>query len=283
MVNKSGESVETRDKFKQMLDHGGTMLSGGAVGVTTLASAWLLGGGPEAAAVGGAIGAGVQIALRKVGAEISTRWMSPREEIRLGAAFQIAAEEIMRRLEDGHQLRDDGFFDPKLADRSDAEEVLESVFLKVQREAEERKIPYMGYLFSSIAFDADVNAHLAHQLAKVAEQLTYRQFCILKLAAVKDKYELRDSDYRDQDDFQKDLRDILYECTELYDKQYINYKGVAYLHAGEYKDFGATIDGLTNAIPSKMTLQGIGADLYNLMKLSLIPDEDIAPIAAQLK
>jgi hypothetical protein len=32
-----------------------------------------------------------------------------------------------------------------------------------------------------------------------------------------------------------------------------------------------------------MTVQGLGADIFNLMKLALIPDSDLAPIAAQLK
>ena len=283
MFKKSEESVETKERFKQLLDHGGTMLSGGvAAGVTTLASVWLL-GGLEAAAIGGVIGAGVQIALRKVGAEISTRWLSPREEIRLGATFLIVAEEIMRRLENGDKLREDGFFDGSDSSRSDAEEVAESVILKVQREPEEKKIPYMGYLFSSIVFDAEVSAQLAHQIAKIGEQLTYRQLCLLKLAAEKYQYQLRDTDYRDHGDFRIELTQILYECAELYDRQYINFRGEPNLHTREYSDFGATIAGLTNAIPSRMTLQGIGEDLFNLMKLSLIPDEDIAPIAEQLK
>ena len=283
MFKKSEESVETKERFKQLLDHGGTMLSGGvAAGVTTLASVWLL-GGLEAAAIGGVIGAGVQIALRKVGAEISTRWLSPREEIRLGATFLIVAEEIMRRLENGDKLREDGFFDGSDSSRSDAEEVAESVILKVQREPEEKKIPYMGYLFSSVVFDAEVSTQLAHQIAKVAEQLTYRQLCILKLAAAKDEYELRDRDYRDHDDFRIELTQILYECAELYDRQYINFRGEPNLHTREYSDFGATIAGLTNAIPSRMTLQGMGEHLYDVMMLSRIPEGDIAPIAEQLK
>ena len=270
MFKKSEESVETKERFKQLLDHGGTMLSGGvAAGVTTLASVWLL-GGLEAAAIGGVIGAGVQIALRKVGAEISTRWLSPREEIRLGATFLIVAEEIMRRLENGDKLREDGFFDGSDSSRSDAEEVAESVILKVQREPEEKKIPYMGYLFSSVVFDAEVSTQLAHQIAKVAEQLTYRQLCILKLAFVKDRYSLRGRDYQGEKNITRDVYPALYECAELYNKEFINFRS--------QMDYG-----MANLVPSRMTLQGIGEDLFNLMKLTSIPDEDIAPIAEQLK
>ena len=167
-------------------------------------------------------------------------------------------------MENGDKLREDGFFDGSDSSRSDAEEVAESVILKVQREPEEKKIPYMGYLFSSIVFDAEVSAQLAHQLAKVAEQLTYRQLCILKLAFVKDRYSLRGRDYQGEKNITRDV------YPALYNKEFINFRS--------QMDYG-----MANLVPSRMTLQGIGEDLFNLMKLSLIPDEDIAPIAEQLK
>ena len=141
----------------------------------------------------------------------------------------------------------------------------------------------MGYLLSSIAFDPEISLPYLNQLIKVAEQLTYRQLCILKLCDVKDKYNLRDKDYRDQNVDKKDLYQVLYECAELDNKQYINSRGKADLHGREFADFGATIDGLTRAIPSCMSLQGLGKDLFNLMKLSLIPCRDITPISEQLK
>ena len=99
---------------------------------------------------------------------------------------------------------------------------------------------------------------------------------------MKDTYSLRDKDYRDHDDF-KNLSPLLYACAELYDKEYINFGGEANFHIGEHMDYGATIHRLTRAKPSLMSLQGIGADLYNLMRLSLIPDKDVDPIAEVLK
>ena len=144
------------------------------------------------------------------------------------------------------------------------------MLLKVQREPEEKKIQYMGYLFSSIAFDSQISVHMAHQLVKAAEQLTYRQLCILKLSVVKDKFGLRDKNYRDHGAFKKDLYQVLYECADLHNKEYIHFGG-------------EIASGITNAIPSGMTVQAIGADLFKLMKLSLIPDQDIIPIATQLK
>ena len=39
----------------------------------------------------------------------------------------------------------------------------------------------------------------------------------------------------------------------------------------------------THLNPKSMILNGLGIDLFNLMRLSLIPDADIAPIAEVLK
>lgn len=270
MSKKSEEALEAKDNLQPLLDHGTEMLAGGAAAVASTTIAWLLGGGPEAIAIGGTVGKGIQIALGKVGGEISSRQLGPREEKRVGATLIIAAEEINRRLKNGDALRGDDFFDERQTGRSDAEEVTESVLLKAQREPEEKKIPYMGYLLSSIAFDPQISAQMAHQLTKIAEQLTYRQLCILRLSEVKDEYSLRDTDYSNHEPPERDLYQVLYECAELYNKEYINFRG--------HMDYG-----IANVTPSRMTLQGIGSDLYYLMKLSKIPDADIAPITEQLK
>ncbi len=182
----------------------------------------------------------------------------------------IAALEIHQRLEKGESLRDNGFFDEKPNGRSDAEEVAEAIMLKCQREPQEKKIPYMGYLKASIAFNPDISADMGYQIIKEADQLTYRQLCILKLVAEKDKFGLRDGNYRDHGRFSKELYSVLYECMALYQKEYI-----------AQEDSHAL--GLTSIVPGDMTVQGIGNDLFKLMKLSSIPDEDVIPIAEVLK
>lgn len=60
------------------------------------------------------------------------------------------------------------------------------------------------------------------------------------------------------------------ECLDLDHRGFINFGGgVAF--------------GPTDVFPGKMTVQGLGADVFNLMKLNLIPNEDLMPIATQLK
>lgn len=253
------------DNVRKLIDSGAE-IAGGFVG----GALGLLAGGSMGAAVGGAAGAAAAVVLKHIGQEVSERLLGPREKVRVGAVLAIAAAEIGQRIENGESVRSDDFFDKRSSGRSDAEEVAESVLLKSQREPEEKKIPYMGHLLSSVAFDSQISAQMAHQIMKAAEQLTYRELCILKLAVVKETFGLRDGDYRGHGSFSKELYQVLYECFDLYRRGFINFGGeVAF--------------GPTDVAPGKMTAQGLGADLYNLMRLATIPHEDLFPVAAQLK
>jgi hypothetical protein len=268
-ISGMSEQIEVGDKKKKDISDlidGGIEIAGGAVG----GALGFFAGGPVAAAALGAAGAAAAKVLKNIGQEVSERLLGPREKVRIGAVLAIAAAEINKRIVSGEKVRTDGFFDEKPSGRPDAEEVAESVLLKSQREPEEKKVPYMGHLLSGVAFDPQISVHMAHQITKAAEQLTYRQLCILKLAVTKQVWGLRDGDYRGQSSFSKELYQVLYECIDLYYRGFINFGGeVAF--------------GPTDIKPGKMMVQGLGADIYNLMRLVTIPEEDIAPIATQLK
>ena len=265
MPESTTDEGKKAESIRKLID-GGAEIAGGAVG----GALGFLAGGPVGAAVLGAGGAVAAMTLKHIGQEALERLMGPREKVRVGAVLAIAAADISHRVANGGTIRSDGFFDKKPAGRSDAEEVAESVLLKSQREPEEKKIQYMGYLLSSIAFDPQIGAQMAHQMIKAAEQLTYRQLCILRLAVTKQVFGLRDGDYRGCDSFSKELYQVLYECLDLYHRGFINFGGQAAF-------------GPTDIIPGKMVVQGLGADIYNLMKLVTIPDGDLLPIALQLK
>ncbi len=252
------------------LINAGVEVFGGTSASTAAAALGLLVAGPAGVAIGGATGAALSMAWRKLGSEIAGRLLSPREEARVGRVFGLAAAEIRERIEQGESLRGDGFFESKPAGRSDAEEVAESVLLKSQREPEEKKLPYVAHLLANLAFNRSIGVHMAHQITKAAEQLTYRQLCIMKLSVEKGHFGLRTTDYRGRESFPRELYQILYECLDLYHRGYINFGGeVAF--------------GPTDVKPASMTVQGIGADMFNLMNLSSIPDEDIASIATRLE
>ncbi|MCY3783040.1 MAG: hypothetical protein OXG79_04565 [Chloroflexi bacterium] len=269
MPNDLRHTPDTDERIRQLIHVGAEILGGTAGSLAETAIGFLV-AGPAGAAIGGAGSTAISMVLRRVGADVTERLLSPREQARVGFVLTSAAAEIHSRNEQGEPLRTDGFFDPGNGDRSDAEEVAESVLLRSQREPEEKKLPYMAHLLANIAFDTKVNAYLAHQISKIAEQLTYRQFCILGLATIKDSFELRMVNYRDQNRFAKELHQILYEFQELHSKEYI--------HFAESDGFA----GVTNIVPGRITLQGLGNDIYTLMGLSLIPRTDIAQIADQL-
>lgn len=266
MVENSNFDQDKHSGIRRLINTGAE-IAGGAVG----GALGFIAGGPVGAALLGAGGAAAAAALRHIGEEASERLLGPREQVRVGGVLAIAAGEIRQRLEQGESVRTDGFFDPKGASRSDAEEVAESVLLKSQREPEEKKIPYMGHLFAGVAFDPQISAQLAHQIIKTAEQLTYRQLCILKLAVAKQSFALKGGNYRSHGGgFAKDLYQVLYECLDLYHRGLINFGGeVAF--------------GPTDVQPGSMTVQGLGVDVFNLMKLALIPNEDLVAVAATLK
>lgn len=255
-----------KDGKIQSLISSGAEIAGGAIG----GALGFLAGGPIGAAAGGAGGAVAAVALKHIGSEVSERVLAPREKVRAGGVLAIAAANIDQKVKSGEKIREDNFFTASSSDsRSRAEEIAESVILKAQREPEEKKIPFMGNLLANISFDASISVELGHQIIKTAEQLTYRQLCILKLSAVKNQLNLRQQDYREQSSFPKDLYQVLYEYLDLYNRGLVNFGGgVAF--------------GPTDVKPGSTTIQGLGADIFNMMGLNNIPDPDVLGIAKTL-
>ena len=260
-----------RDDRLRLLISKGAELAGGAAGPAVGTVIGSLLAGPAGAAVGGAVGTAATVAVKAIGHELSSRLLSPREQVRVGGVFTLAAAEIVGRCRHGESVRDDGFFDAGAGRRSDADEVWESALLKSQREPEEKKLPYMAHLLANLAFDAEIGPAMAHQMTRAAESMTYRQLCILKLSADRERFDLRQESYRGQaGPVSKELYQILYEYHDLYNRGLINYGGTAAL-------------SLTDVNPGTSTPQALGVDIYRQMRLNQIPDGDLAPIAAQLR
>lgn len=132
-------------------------------------------GGPAGAVIGAAMGH----TLRKIGAEINNRYISPREDERVASALTYAIERAERKIEDGEEIRSDGFFDEGTDDRSTADEIVEGALIAAQREHEERKVEYIGYLIANICFDESVGGSQSNALISTAERMSWRQIRIL--------------------------------------------------------------------------------------------------------
>ena len=269
-MDYNNNSMERDDRLRLLISKG-TELAGGAAGPAagTVIGTFLA--GSVGAAVGGAVGAAATMAVKAIGHDLSSRLLSPREQVRVGGVFTLAASEIVERCRNSERVRDDGFFDAGVSGRSDGEEVWESVLLKSQREPEEKKLPYMAHLLANLAFNAEISPDMAHQMTKAAESMTYRQLCILQLSANREKFNLRQESYRGQEGpVSKELYQILYDYHDLYNRGLINYGGTAAL-------------SLTDVNPGKSTPQALGADIYHQMRLYLIPEGDLTAIAAHLR
>ena len=266
MTNEQ-QTHEANDKLRRIIDEGAE-ITGGAGGA---ALGGLLSGDPLLAASLGGAGAAAAIALRRVGHEFADRFLGPRERKRVGAVLAVIEEDIQQRRARGGELRTDGFFDARPGDRRHADEVAESVLLKCQREPEEKKIPYMGHFFANVAFSPEVSALMAHQLAKHAEQLSFRQFCLLNIATYrKPRRRLRAEDYQGQKGITIEVMQVLYEILDLYSRGFINFDGeVAF--------------GPTDVKPGSMQTQGLGVVLMALLDVKSIPENDLTPIVAQLR
>ena len=215
--------------------------------------------------------------FKSIRKEFSKRKLSRQEKTRGEKMLkEVTKPEIDKRLGQGECLRNDGFFDKDPTVRSDAHEIAEAIMLKCQREPQEKKIPYMGYLLANIFFESNISADMGHQLIKAAEELTYRQLCILKLSVERPRFDLRNQDYQGYEEFSKELYQVLQECHDLCLKNFLEYE-VPLTFSGKI-----TVD-YRNLQPNKMIIKDLGKDLFQLMQLSSIPDEDIKPIAEVLK
>jgi hypothetical protein len=140
----------------------------------------LIAGSPGVFAAAGL--APVVATVVSMGAEFAQRRLSPREWIRVGALIKFASERVQDNLDAGQTVRDDGFLaDPPRHGRRASDEIAEEIAQVVQRQAQERKIRYLGNLLGNLVFDPDVDLTTAHRVLSTAEELSYTQFQLLGL------------------------------------------------------------------------------------------------------
>jgi hypothetical protein len=183
------EKRERLERTARLLAHGADV-----TGASTGAAIGLL-GGPAGALGGAVIGTLVQKVLLRLGSEFEQRHLGPREKARVAGALYYALDDIEERLRESSALRDDEFFDeeppkPREDDffeddtstgRARADELLEAVLVRAQRDHEERKVKHLGWLYSSFVFNEDITPGDANYLLDLAAGCTYHQLQLLSL------------------------------------------------------------------------------------------------------
>jgi len=204
--------------------------------------------------------------IKTVASEIKTKILGKREEKRIGATLAYTINKIEDNFRKGKQIRTDNFFQSKSNDRTPGEEIYEGTLIAAQKEHEEKKLKYYGNLLANLGFDNSFDKAQANLFLKVAQELTYRQLCILSLIPKKNQFSLRQSDYRGQNVANGKLIVLLQEINDLYIMGLTNGSDDAYL-------------SLSDVNPSKIGIQGTGVYLHNLMELHEIPNSDLQDIA----
>jgi len=256
MENSIDKEKRKQQVIKDLITLGSNISGGTAGGLLAL-----IGAGPIGAMIGGVSTAIITHVIGKVSLEIKDRHLAQREVQRIGATLTFAIQKIIENQKEGIRLRDDDFFDESINDRSTADEIFEGVLISAQREYEEKKLRFFGNLFANIAYDNRISRSYADMLIKIAQKLTYRQLCLLRVFSGDFEHLLRKEHYREYGKFPWELIGILNEAYALYLNSLISNGSAAML-------------SLTDLMPAKVRLQGIGAMLYDLMELDDINSSD---------
>jgi hypothetical protein len=242
----------------------GEMAVGGAAGFAT--------GGP----VGSAVGAGAPLGVRafiRVAEEFRERVLGHREAYRVVSVVRLAKTKYEQNIANGARLRDDDFFlQDEATGRSSADEIVEGTLLTAQREHEERKIPYYANLIANLPFEQAIDRYTANLLLRTAQELSYRQLCLLALVAKKDQHVLPNTSAPTSGisweawSVKQELDDLGYGKREL----------VLAVHRGP---------GLpTNiGVPADLELKTEGTALHQLMGLNDIPDSELYKLSSVLR
>ncbi len=192
-MSLSSPTDESRENqaVEELISAGSDMVGG----ISSVALGFLI-AGHEGAYTGALTAPVVAYTLRRIAVELKQRVLARREEVRIGAALEVAATQFGENLDAGKQVRQDNFFDADAGERSAAEEVTEGVLLAAQREYEERKVPFEGRLLANLMFHPEIDRAHANYLIRLAQSLSYRQLCLLVLFMRKRSYPLRQGDWR---------------------------------------------------------------------------------------
>ncbi len=246
----------TKDKIANVIMGMGSTVGSVASGMTTLALP-----GVEGILVA-TLANGIIV---KVFKDMGHRILSERENKKIIESCAYSIEKINDNIQENKKLRDDDFFNNNGENRSNVEEIFEGVLFSAQKEHEEKKLKYYGYLFANIAFDETVSKSFANQLISISNRLTYRQLQIIAMYTYSSKKSnfFKDGKLPKLDNIDK--ISIVQDTVELYRMGILNGGGEIILEMGYVN-------------PYKIGVEPIGICLFKLMNLEEIIKEDYRDI-----
>lgn len=234
--------------------------------------------GSPGALAGAAVGPGIAYGLRAAATELLSRRLTRREHSRVEQVVVVAAETIRRNLDRGEQPRSDWSVPAGGTISDAAEEIAEGVLLAAQREYEERKLSLIGRMLGNMQFHPQLDRGYCNHLLRAAQELSYRQLCLLVLfiPSVRDRYGFVGSP--DVGDGMGPVRAVLHEIFELSER--------SMLQQAHTSGTGTEmVLNATHVVPARtMTVTGPGGWLVILTEAQeLIPQADIDDVASILQ
>jgi len=213
---------------------------------------------------GAAVGFAATEALQRLGVEVISR-VGDRAAVRAGAAVALIAQDADRRETTGQAPRADGFFDPDGDLRAPSDELMEGVLRRAAETYEERKLPYISYIYTSVAYDDNYAWPEAMFYLALADRLIYRQFVAIA------------SNLESESSFQDRIGAILEREAPVSDQ--VNAELRALVDEGllgpEIID-GGDVGGQVRARPaSSYELIPLGRRFARALRLDLIPEEEV--------
>ncbi|MFT5749929.1 MAG: hypothetical protein ACI93S_001202 [Ancylomarina sp.] len=245
--------MSEENKLKTIIEKSseiGGGLTGAVIGLVVAGPAGVLGGalvGPICTSL-----------FKKVGTEISERFLGKREEIRVGATLSLAYNNIQKKIDEGQVLRNDDFYNSNSGERSGAETILEGTLLKARNEYEEKKIKYYANFLANVNIDSSISFEKGNTILRIIEQLSYRQFVML--AYFKGIDELDIDGWMVGFSEKEELgihQDFYSELIDLYNQQLLQQAG----------------KGISMSIRS-LKISPLGKTLYNLLELDIMDEDD---------
>jgi hypothetical protein len=235
--------------------------------------------GPAGAILGQLGGTAIQQVFARVGADLSDRFLSHREQVKLGATLVYAIARLKANMDAG--LPSWGDYDiSKNGERPKAEEILEGVLLKAKTTYEEKKLPYLGNFYGNAPYHGFAPAYdmpgvgyvcpasEAPMFLRQADELSYRQYVCLAMVGQRAAFPLPDHDYRGPRGMSFQLVGILYEIFDLIAREHLT------MMMPNSQNFEAILEN-RGVVPSRLRLTNTGSILYGLLGLADLPIAEI--------
>ena len=223
-------------------------------------------GGPTGALIGSVFGA--------VLPDVFSRKLGAKEKERIEKVAEMAQREIEKRLKAGKKVK-------KTLSRERIGTILEGALLVARDSYEEKKMPLLANLVAVSMFTNTPEVNQVQAL-KNAEQLSYRQLCILAVIGRNQWYGklgLNDKSYKGK--YEPLPRDeerdgVYFDVLSL-----INDGFLVQMEADNHHIIGHLV--LANIIPSRLRLYYPGKLLFNGMQLDNVEKKDFNHIVNLLK